>query len=185
MFLGKPLFSGCDEKDQMARIVAVLGMPLRHILHTSADVKLRTFFDGNMFTGWHPRNVKLRTNEAPLLPLRDIIMRKAATIPVNWCTEENRELDEDPEDYENFIELLHATLEYDPACRITPYEALSHPFFTSRPLTNNPPPAKQVSSSPSTPALSNDSSTASYRQNSWSSHRQHSSSGNKWKHTMH
>lgn len=35
--------------------------------------------------------------------------------------------------YEHFIDLIEKMLEYDPAKRLTPFDALRHPFFQESP----------------------------------------------------
>lgn len=103
---GFPLFPGEDEHEQMACIMEVLGTPPQHIIEASSRRKV--FFDSN-------NNPRLQPNSRGK-------RRRPGAKDLASAT---RSSDQD------FLSLLDACLRWDPRERITPEEALRHPWFAS------------------------------------------------------
>lgn len=148
MHTGEPLFSGCNEVDQMNKIVEVLGMPPKYLLDVAH--KTRKFFDKNVDGNFV---LKKSLNGRKYKPagtrkLHDIL-------GVESGGPGGRRLDESGHtvsDYLKFKDLILRMLEYDPKNRATPYYALQHNFFkrTSDEGTNTASITSTSSTHPST-----------------------------------
>ncbi|XP_017851827.1 serine/threonine-protein kinase minibrain isoform X2 [Drosophila busckii] len=135
MHTGEPLFSGCNEIDQMNKIVEVLGMPPKYLLDNAH--KTRKFFDKIVTDGSYV--LKKTQNGRKYKPpgsrkLHDIL-------GVETGGPAGRRLDEpghSVSDYLKFKDLILRMLDFDPKTRVTPYYALQHNFFkrTSDESTN-------------------------------------------------
>ncbi|KAH8273524.1 hypothetical protein KR018_010512 [Drosophila ironensis] len=126
MHTGEPLFSGCNEIDQMNKIVEVLGMPPKYLLDQAH--KTRKFFDKSVPDGSYvlKKNQNGRKYKPPgSRKLQDIL-------GVDTGGPGGRRLDEpghNVSDYLKFKDLILRMLDYDPKTRVTPYYALQHNFF--------------------------------------------------------
>jgi serine/threonine protein kinase len=109
LFTARPLFAGRDSVEQLYKIMEVLGPPPQHLLEQAAYVK-KYFVRKNNNEYVIRGNYVLKERS-----LRQIIMSKSGT-------EEKTHL-------ENFLDLVQRMLVYDPAQRITPTDALQHPFI--------------------------------------------------------
>ncbi|XP_067636261.1 serine/threonine-protein kinase minibrain isoform X2 [Eurosta solidaginis] len=126
MHTGEPLFSGCNEVDQMNKIVEVLGMPPKYLLDQAH--KTRKFFDKIVSDGSYV--LKKSQNGRKYKPpgsrkLHDIL-------GVETGGPGGRRLDEPGHsiaDYLKFKDLILRMLDFDPKTRVTPYYALQHNFF--------------------------------------------------------
>nr|XP_014086590.1 serine/threonine-protein kinase minibrain isoform X2 [Bactrocera oleae] len=126
MHTGEPLFSGCNEADQMNKIVEVLGMPPKYLLDQAH--KTRKFFDKVVTDGSYV--LKKSQNGRKYKPpgsrkLHDIL-------GVETGGPGGRRLDEPGHsvaDYLKFKDLILRMLDFDPKTRVTPYYALQHNFF--------------------------------------------------------
>ncbi|XP_062140325.1 serine/threonine-protein kinase minibrain isoform X1 [Drosophila sulfurigaster albostrigata] len=126
MHTGEPLFSGCNEFDQMNKIVEVLGMPPKYLLDQAH--KTRKFFDKIVTDGSYV--LKKTLNGRKYKPpgsrkLHDIL-------GVETGGPSGRRLDEPGHsvaDYLKFKDLILRMLDFDPKTRVTPYYALQHNFF--------------------------------------------------------
>ncbi|XP_032588637.1 serine/threonine-protein kinase minibrain isoform X2 [Drosophila mojavensis] len=126
MHTGEPLFSGCNEFDQMNKIVEVLGMPPKYLLDQAH--KTRKFFDKIVTDGSYV--LKKTLNGRKYKPpgsrkLHDIL-------GVETGGPAGRRLDEpghSVSDYLKFKDLILRMLDFDPKTRVTPYYALQHNFF--------------------------------------------------------
>ncbi|XP_034490089.1 serine/threonine-protein kinase minibrain isoform X3 [Drosophila innubila] len=126
MHTGEPLFSGCNEFDQMNKIVEVLGMPPKYLLDQAH--KTRKFFDKIVTDGSYV--LKKTLNGRKYKPpgsrkLHDIL-------GVETGGPAGRRLDEPGHsvaDYLKFKDLILRMLDFDPKTRVTPYYALQHNFF--------------------------------------------------------
>ncbi|KAL9871804.1 serine/threonine-protein kinase minibrain-like isoform 2-T3 [Glossina fuscipes fuscipes] len=162
MHTGEPLFSGCNEVDQMNKIVEVLGMPPKYLLDQAH--KTRKFFDKIVSDGSYV--LKKSQNGRKYKPpgsrkLHDIL-------GVETGGPGGRRLDEPGHslaDYLKFKDLILRMLDFDPKTRVTPYYALQHNFFkrtadesTNTNAGNSGPAGSMAISSPSVSSTS--SSTA-------------------------
>nr|NP_728106.1 minibrain, isoform F [Drosophila melanogaster]AAN09442.1 minibrain, isoform F [Drosophila melanogaster] len=126
MHTGEPLFSGCNEVDQMNKIVEVLGMPPKYLLDQAH--KTRKFFDKIVADGSYvlKKNQNGRKYKPPgSRKLHDIL-------GVETGGPGGRRLDEpghSVSDYLKFKDLILRMLDFDPKTRVTPYYALQHNFF--------------------------------------------------------
>lgn len=102
LLTGQVLFPGLSEFEQMRMIVELLGRPPRHLLDSAPKTGHFFYRDGAF--------------RAPLAGA-------ARCIPVTDCSPAGSVA------HVNFHDVTLRMLEYDPARRITPAEALEHPFF--------------------------------------------------------
>jgi serine/threonine protein kinase len=134
MHTGLPLFDGKNEKEQLFKIIEVLGMPPRWMIDSSPKKDL--FFKYNPVTQeYYLSNSNFVPNSRSLFDI----------IGVNTNGPEGRRAGHDGhsrQDYLNFYDLVCRILQYDPSQRLLPGDALRHPFF---------PHAVPVSSSPDSP----------------------------------
>ncbi|ELP91350.1 serine/threonine protein kinase ppk15, putative [Entamoeba invadens IP1] len=135
MFLGVPLFPASSEYDLIARFVETVGMPSDDFLLTGKTSM--KFFKEVKRTGkfrlkesfeyeWE-NNVRLPPHKNYLYyaKLSDIIMKNP--MKLNLDIKENNVAIR-----ECLLDLLKRLLVYDPSSRLTPGQALAHPFFTSQ-----------------------------------------------------
>ncbi|KAA8500077.1 putative serine/threonine-protein kinase dyrk1 [Porphyridium purpureum] len=122
LYTGAALFPGKDHKDQMCLIVEMLGMPPANMLREAPGRE--TFFDGNAIPytlrkgiGSKPEFVPKSTSIKAFIenkPIKEKAFNEAGTVQARRC----------------LVDLLGKMLAYDPAERITPTEALQHPFIS-------------------------------------------------------
>ncbi|EEC46124.1 predicted protein, partial [Phaeodactylum tricornutum CCAP 1055/1] len=108
MHTGEPVFSGSDQFDQMQKIVKILGMIPNSMLNRSSSQTRNQFFQRKQSTvtgreEWTIRQVK-----------------KSSSSFEAYNTQRN---------YELFVDLVYKMLAYEPDQRITPAEAMAHPFI--------------------------------------------------------
>lgn len=155
MHTGEPLFSGSDQFDQMQKIVKTLGMIPCEMLDRANDQNRQQFFDlENSPPGkstWklrqtkrsatkeststpvqqkgedQPKNLILPSGD-PVASLSEIVQsgprQKKKFPPVETLNS--------PQNYALFVDLVHKMLAYEPSDRITPHEALNHPFVAEQ-----------------------------------------------------
>jgi dual specificity tyrosine-phosphorylation-regulated kinase 1 len=156
MHTGKPLFEGSDEFDLMQKIVKLLGMVPKDMLERSADkVKLQFFEKKTTASGheeWQLRQTKPATSTSPsdkkeaeaesatsettgrIVPSTDPMASLKSVIVAGNQQKKKFPMSEtynSAGNYELFLDLLYRMLAYRPEDRITPEEALSHPFIVS------------------------------------------------------
>lgn len=104
LYTGYPLFSGDCERDQLLAIMEVKGVPPPYIIKMGE--RWRKFFDEklNPFIVPNNKNVIRR-------PLSKDLKKILSTAD------------------EGYVDLIIRCLEYDPQTRITPEEALNHPWI--------------------------------------------------------
>ncbi|CAK9303937.1 unnamed protein product [Gordionus sp. m RMFG-2023] len=130
MHTGEPLFSGQNEIDQMFKIVEIMGTPPNYLLDKCPKTKL--FFEKENDNYLPKVNIKdtenhLNVNEQnPKKKFLDDILG------VNIGGPEGRrkgETGHTVQDYLKFKDLICRMLAYDAETRISPLDALRHPFF--------------------------------------------------------
>lgn len=149
MHTGEPLFSGSDQFDQMQKIVKLLGMVPDSMLERSSDqIKSQFFVRSRLPSGeeeWTIRQVKQpKSGESPAEPPEQLIVPSRDPIAslTEVITAGSRQKKKFPQseaynsqrNYELFIDLVYKMLAYEPSQRITPEEALEHPFIASSDL---------------------------------------------------
>lgn len=136
LFLGWPLYPGSSEYDQIRYISQTQGLPAEHML--TAATKTTRFFireqtDSN-YPFWrlktpeeHEKETNIKSKEAR----KYIFNCLDDMIQINVPTDlEGSELLAEKIDRKEFIDLLKRMLTLDQDRRITPGEALNHPFIT-------------------------------------------------------
>ncbi|GAM28662.1 hypothetical protein SAMD00019534_118380 [Acytostelium subglobosum LB1] len=127
MHCGEPLFAGQNELDQLTRIIEVLDMPPVYMIEKSP--KLKKFFTVNHSDPLSKYQLRRtdRLKEFQPKKLSDIIGVDKGGPHGRRKGEQCHTL----ADYLKFQDLIEKMLIYDPIKRITPLEALQHPFFLS------------------------------------------------------
>lgn len=137
LFLGWPLYPGSSEYDQIRYISQTQGLPSDHLL-TNGSKSLKFFKKAvNTTTGlleWkmktageHERETKIKSQEARKYIFN--CLDEIAQVNLASSLVGNERVAEKIDRYE-FTDLLKRTLIIDPDKRITPDEALRHPFIT-------------------------------------------------------
>ncbi|KDO30065.1 CMGC/DYRK/DYRK1 protein kinase [Saprolegnia parasitica CBS 223.65] len=120
MHSGSPLFDGANVMDQLHKIVHVLGMVPAPMIDQLHVLQRNKYFERTS-TGYALKP----TSEAEPPPAVQRTLYDIATCNGRRFGEKGHSLDE----YAAFTDLVAKMLEYDPRKRITPSEALQHPFF--------------------------------------------------------
>jgi dual specificity tyrosine-phosphorylation-regulated kinase 1 len=138
LYTGQPLFPGSSSHDQLCRIVSLMGEIPRDLLVAGEDstvrpTPVREYFLSETADGQTTYTLR----PSPSAHLRAILdasgngtkspsLANALGVPAvfaeGYCSEEMREM-------LWFLELLQAMLVYEPRNRISPADALKHPFF--------------------------------------------------------
>jgi len=135
MHTGEPIFSGSDEIDQLYRIIKTLGMPPTEMIERSPAGVRSKFFENSPISMFAvdgcevPWNLKNET-KASLLEEKSL----AEVIGVSTGGPSGRRAGQDGHDVSNytmFHDIITKMLWYDPELRISPSEALRHPFLRS------------------------------------------------------
>lgn len=150
---GHPLLPGEDEGDQLACIMELLGMPPASLLQQAKPCRVKQFISSKGYP---------RYCATELLPNNRIILlggkskrgksrgppgSRTWTQALGGC------------DDINFIDFVRRCLEWDPQIRMTPAQALRHPWLVRRKLPL--PPNKSSSNAVSSPATTNTLSVVS------------------------
>ncbi|XP_017687646.1 PREDICTED: dual specificity tyrosine-phosphorylation-regulated kinase 3 [Lepidothrix coronata] len=134
LLTGYPLFPGEDEADQLACMMELLGMPPQKLLDQSKRAK--NFINSK----GHPRYCTVTTHADGKVTLNGSRSRrgKVREAPGNkdWVTALKG--CDDP----LFIDFLKECLSWDPAARMTPGQALRHPWICKR--VPKPPPLERT-----------------------------------------
>lgn len=148
MHTGEPLFSGHDEADQVAKIYELLGCAPAHMIDsgTKGLKHYRRNSEGEYVLRDQPRGVKPRS--------------LSQVLGVETGGPDGRRLNEPGHsvtDYLKLKDLLSRMLTYNPAERITPFQAISHSFLSSTEAeAQTDPPAASSQSRSARPATSGD-----------------------------
>ncbi|KAM8868769.1 dual specificity tyrosine-phosphorylation-regulated kinase 3 isoform X1 [Synchiropus splendidus] len=121
LLTGYPLFPGEDEGDQLACCMELLGIPPQRILEKGKRTKNFINSQGQ------PRYCTVNTG-APALTGTRLRRGKVRGPPgsKNWTVALKGCVDA------TFIDFMKRCLEWDPACRLTPSQALRHPWLYRR-----------------------------------------------------
>ena len=124
LLTGYPLFAGEDEADQLACIIEMLGVPPAHLLDSAKRTRHFISFQG------YPRYCTLTTGQDGSVQLTGGRSRRGkyrgppgtkdlATDALRVC------------DDQTFVDFLRRCLDLDPQSRMTPIQAMRHPWLTS------------------------------------------------------
>ncbi|TMW56693.1 hypothetical protein Poli38472_006703 [Pythium oligandrum] len=140
MHTGKPLFGGSDHHDQLRRITNVLGQLPRELIESANPTFRREYFDEIVVSEGENRltDYRLKLHKSTLgsqiVPETDspITLSELIGAETGGPGGRRRESpDHTVEDYRRFVDLIQRMLDYNPATRITPTEALAHPFISA------------------------------------------------------
>ena len=148
MHTGEPLFGGVDQYDQMKRLVDILGLPPSSMLHAAPAVSRDNFFEltsnpsslqssstwrfkapapgtssSSSSSSSTPSN--LPSSASPYAKLADILGVATGGPSGRRANDPGHTVPH----YQAFLDLILKMLHFDPAMRITPTEALRHPFL--------------------------------------------------------
>eukprot|EP01029_Cantina_marsupialis_P006502 TRINITY_DN1714_c0_g1_i1.p1 TRINITY_DN1714_c0_g1~~TRINITY_DN1714_c0_g1_i1.p1 ORF type:complete len:508 (-),score=120.37 TRINITY_DN1714_c0_g1_i1:440-1963(-) len=104
LFTGYPLFPGENETEQLLCVMEIMNLPPKHLIQQAS--RRRQFFDSN----GSPRIVPNSRGRKRLPGTKDLQM-------VLRCSDSN------------FIDFLQGCLHWEPSKRMTPLEALQHPWI--------------------------------------------------------
>jgi dual specificity tyrosine-phosphorylation-regulated kinase 1 len=147
MNTGEPLFYCSDHFELMQNFVKLLGMLPKAMLDKASDSVNRQFFDkkktaqGDQYVlrTTKPPHLKSKSNSSEQCKAESCEPIEPSTDPIGSLTEvitvdslqKSTPSDQynTPRNYELFIDLVSKMLTYKPEDRITPEDALSHPFI--------------------------------------------------------
>jgi dual specificity tyrosine-phosphorylation-regulated kinase 1 len=138
---GRALFPSFHELDLMQKIVGTLGMMPHEMLERVKDHRRQQFFKAKRSSSgesiWKlkkaivlltqdstPKLVRQKASADPIASLNKIVQLGAINQKV--CPVESAE------NYAQFVDLVYKMLAIEPNARITPHEALHHPFIAER-----------------------------------------------------
>ncbi|KAG1699578.1 hypothetical protein DVH05_012988 [Phytophthora capsici] len=133
MHTGKPLFCGYDSTDQLHRIINILGMPPLELIARANPSYRREYFDEIVMTEGNNKWIEYR------LKVHKVVLPKGVdAVHENTCAvaeilagaSKYGTLNHDPKQYDPFLDLVMRMLDFNPDTRITPTEAMQHPFLT-------------------------------------------------------
>ena len=135
LFLGWPLYPGSSEYDQIRYISQTQGLPAEHMLNNAS--KTVKFFYRDRDTSYpfwrlktpeeHEAETKIKSKEARKYIFNCLEDMGQVNVPTDL---ERGELLAEKVDRREFIDLLKRMLTMDQERRITPSEALNHPFVS-------------------------------------------------------
>lgn len=137
MHTGEPLFSGSDQFDQMKKIVKILGMMPPKMIDQSNDQHRLQFFERGSLTDttrWvlKQKDASAEAAAKSIVPSVDPLASLAEVIGTETSRKKKyptNEPGQSSRSYDMFVDLIHRTLTYDPQKRISPDDALRHPFI--------------------------------------------------------
>ena len=128
LVIGNPLLPGEDEGDQLACMMELLGLPPASLLQKSCPERVREFFSSqNNLPRYCSREV-LSNGRIVLLGGRSKRGKKIRGPPGSRTWEKAL----GGCDEANFIDFVRRCLEWDPKLRMTPNQALRHPWIVRR-----------------------------------------------------
>ena len=135
LFLGWPLYPGSSEYDQIRYISQTQGLPAEHMLNNASKTTKFFYRDrDSSYPFWrlktpeeHEMETKIKSKEARKYIFNCLEDMGQVNVPTDL---ERGELLAEKVDRREFIDLLKRMLTMDQERRITPSEALNHPFVT-------------------------------------------------------
>ncbi|ELP85017.1 mitogen-activated protein kinase mpkC, putative [Entamoeba invadens IP1] len=135
LFLGYPLFGATSEYNLLYKMIEMLGMPPNEMLERGSKThkyfynEEGTFLFKEQFEYEYENNLKVPENRNyfKYTTLKELIM-------LNQMRVSNTETMSSEKVRECLYDFLCRCLAYDPKDRMTPDQALNHPFLTDRPL---------------------------------------------------
>ncbi|KAA6383906.1 MAG: putative Dual specificity protein kinase YAK1 [Streblomastix strix] len=143
LFLGHPLFPGQSEYDQICRITKMLGQFPAHMVKNGINFKKNFVEERNIGLGYRLLTLqeygKLTQNFKPPKQYQYIGNSVDETIEgyAAKLLKENDRSGRGHSDRRPFIQFLHHVLQVDPKLRLTPKQAMQHPFITRQPFNPN------------------------------------------------
>ncbi|KAG3112890.1 hypothetical protein PI124_g1919 [Phytophthora idaei] len=134
MHTGKPLFCGYDSADQLHRIINVLGMPPRDLIARANPSYRREYFDEILMTEGNNTWIDYRLKVHKVVQPKgvDVIPESTKTLAeILASAHKYGSLNHSPEQYPALHDLVMRMLDFNPDTRITPTEAMQHPFLMS------------------------------------------------------
>eukprot|EP00049_Salpingoeca_infusionum_P008270 m.134881 g.134881 ORF g.134881 m.134881 type:complete len:495 (+) comp13966_c0_seq3:609-2093(+) len=125
LLMGKPLFSGSNEVDQMAKIVEVCDIPPASFILGSPNGKKFFKFSQQKCTSVKDRSKEYQEPGSRLLS--DILLLPSGGPRKSLATGGDHQ--QTQEQLHEFMDLVYKLLEYDPAKRLSAADAMKHPFF--------------------------------------------------------
>jgi dual specificity tyrosine-phosphorylation-regulated kinase 1 len=166
MHMGQPLFPGKCSHDQMGKIIEILGLPPSAMVTKAPSKQKRQFFEvvseteDNVQYRFRPlpaSKSKSRSKDAEGSSSSSSDLSSVAVVPRGRHLHvllgrdaggpggrRRGEPNHTPHDYAQFIDLLEKMLAYDPEKRITPMQALHHPFLARTPSSTARPAASKA-----------------------------------------
>lgn len=131
MHTGDPLFSGSDQVDQMQKIVKVLGMIPGDVLDQVDEKHKVQFFERPSLLSreWVIR--RKDKQQERIIPSPDPIASLKSILQTATRKKKTTEKGAPSVNYDIFVDLIYKMLTYDPLERISPDEALQHPFIVA------------------------------------------------------
>lgn len=124
---GDPLFNGNSEVDQMMKITEVLGIPPLQML--ARGLKTKRYFSKPDESVEAYERIKTEKEYKPLSSRKLSDLLGATTDGPRSIR--RGDAGHTVANYAQFEDLLYKLLSYDPETRMTPQEAIKHPFFTA------------------------------------------------------
>eukprot|EP00455_Lapot_gusevi_P054331 TRINITY_DN868_c0_g3_i3.p1 TRINITY_DN868_c0_g3~~TRINITY_DN868_c0_g3_i3.p1 ORF type:complete len:661 (+),score=165.39 TRINITY_DN868_c0_g3_i3:806-2788(+) len=121
LHVGRPLFNGRTEAEQVAKHTAVLGCPPAHMIENSKR--------GNRYFIRTEQGYKLDEQACPKQDLPPLHVSLGVFSGGPGGRRTNEKSGHSREDYLAFYDLIRRMLDLNPSTRITAVEALRHPFF--------------------------------------------------------
>ncbi|KAE8911690.1 hypothetical protein PF005_g9100 [Phytophthora fragariae] len=132
MHTGKPLFCGYDSADQLHRIINVLGLPPREMIARTNPSYRREYFDEVVINEGNNKWIDYRLKVHKIAPPKgvDVIPETNKTLAeILASANKYGTLNHSPEQYLAFHDLVMRMLDFNPDTRITPTDAMQHPFL--------------------------------------------------------
>jgi serine/threonine protein kinase len=142
LYLGLPIFPGNSEYDQMRRIIEILGVPDDGLLET-ARFRTKYFKQENgkyVFKSQEEYEKEQQVRVDP--PKKYFVLKKLDDLEAYFYKSPYRENKDNKARFEVLLDFLRNVLKFNPKERITPSQAMQHPFITNEPLVGEwkPPP---------------------------------------------